>query len=423
MLAVDAADGDVDHHDLTGTCPPVSDPDLSEEVMKTNRMIRGTCGLAVALSLAAGAAACSSSADEPGTSSSSASDGDAAEAADAAAGRLDEYRADSGAINVSEPLPAKPEPGRSVHFLVLNLPTTQSAQDGMKAAAEAAGWDLTTVLLDPTDAQAYSSGVEQAIAAKADYIVGAALSLATAGEAVAKAKAAGIPVMVSYGTDPAEGADGNGVYVSTAGPEWVHQIYPAGLDWAIAESGGTANMLYVTLPDIPIMKATSDANTAHMEEACPTCQYEELNLSVADMGNGSIPSQVVSAIQSNPEIDHVFFGFTDLGTGVYEALQAAGLAEDVKLMTGSAGPVDLANIAKGEGMDAGTLNAQYYVYWMIMDAMLRLDAGEEIDPSTYSDPPLTVADATNVPAVFPADAEWHGPKDFESQFKALWQVG
>ena len=390
-------------------------------MMKTNRVIRRTCGLAVALVLTAGVAACSSSAEEPSTSSKG--DAAATEAADAAAARLDEYRADSGAINVSEPLSAKPEPGKSVHFLVLNLPTTQSAQDGMKAAAEAAGWDLTTVLLDPTDAQAYSSGVEQAISAKADYIVGAALSLATAGEAVSKAKAAGIPVMVSYGTDPAEGAEGNGVYVSTAGPEWVHQIYPAGLDWAIAGSGGAANMLYVTLPDIPIMKATSDANTAHMKEACPTCKYEELNLSVADMGNGSIPSQVVSAIQSDPTIDHVFFGFTDLGTGVYEALQAAGLAENVKLMTGSAGPADLANIAKGEGMDAGTLNAQYYVYWMIMDAMLRLDAGEEIDASTYANPPLTVADATNVPSIFPADTEWLGPKDFEDQFKALWQVG
>jgi ABC-type sugar transport system substrate-binding protein len=160
-----------------------------------------------------------------------------------------------------------------------------------------------------------------------------------------------------------------------------------------------------------------------MKQACPTCTYAELNLSVADMGNGSIPSQVVSAIQSDPEIDHVFFGFTDLGTGVYEALAAAGLSESVKLMTGSAGPADLANIAKGEGMDAGTLNAQYYVYWMVMDAMLRLDAGEGIDPSTYAFAPLAVADGTNVPSVFPDDSEWLGPKDFENQFKALWQVG
>ena len=389
--------------------------------MELNRIIRRTCGFTAVLVLTVGAAGCGTSGD--GAAASASGNPAAQKWADEAATRLTEYQADPGRINVSEPLPAKPAPGRSVHFLVLNLPTTQSAQDGMKAAAEAAGWDLTTVLLDPTDAQAYSSGVEQAISAKADYIVGAALSLATAGEAVAKAQAAGIPVMVSYGTDPAEGADGNGIHVSTAGPEWVHKIYPAALDWAIAGSGGTANMLYVTLPDIPIMQETSDANTAHMKEACPTCKYEELDLSVADMGNGSIPSQVVSAIQSDPKIDHVFFGFTDLGTGVYEALQAAGLSENVHLMTGSAGPTDLANIAKAEGMDAGTLNAQYYVYWMVMDAMLRLDAGEDIDPSTYAFAPLAVADKTNVPSVFPDDSEWLGPKDFESQFKALWQVG
>ncbi|MDZ5621032.1 sugar ABC transporter substrate-binding protein [Nocardioides bizhenqiangii] len=388
--------------------------------MRNNPIIRRTCGAAAVLAFVFGAVACGGS-DDPGAASKD--DPAAIEAADAAATRLEDYLVDSGAINVSEPLPAKPATGKSVHFLVLNLPTTQVAQEGMKAAAEAVGWELTTVLLDPTDAQAFSAGVEQAISAKADYIVGAALSLATAGEAVEKAKEAGIPVMVSYGTDPAEGADGNGIYVSAAGPEWVDQIYPAALDWAIANSGGTANILYVTLPDIPIMKATSDANTAHIEEACSTCQYEELDLSVADMGNGSIPSQVVSALQSDPTIDHIFFGFTDLGTGVYEALQAAGLAENVRLMTASAGPVDLANIAKGEGMDAGTLNAQYYVYWMVMDAMLRLDAGEDIDPATYAFAPLAVADKTNVPSVFPDDSEWLGPKDFEDQFKALWQVG
>ena len=207
-------------------------------------------------------------------------------------------------------------------------------------------------------------------------------------------------------------------------PSGSHKIYPAAVDWAIAKSGGTANMLYVNVPDIPIMKVTNDANTAHMKEACPTCKYEELGLSVADMGNGSIPSQVVSKLQSDPKIDYIFFGFTDLGTGVYEALQAAGLAEKVKLMSASAGPTDLANIAKGEGMDAGTLNAQYYVYWMVMDAMLRLDAGEEHRPGDVrlrsagrggQDQRRRRSSRT--------DAEWLGPKDFENQFKALWQVG
>lgn len=389
--------------------------------MNLNRIIRSTCGVAAVVALTVSTAGCGASDKASGTSGSRSQ---AAETwADEAATRLAEFQSDPGTINVSEPLPGKPAAGKKVHFLVLNLPTTQVAQEGMKAAAQAVGWDLTTVLLDPTDAQAFSAGVEQAIAAKADYIVGAALALSTAGEAVAKAKEAGIPVMVTYGTDPAEGAEGNGIYVSSAGPEWVNKIYPAAADWAIAKSGGTANMLYVNVPDIPIMKVTNDANSAHMTEACPTCKYEELGLSVADMSNGSIPSQVVSKLQSDPTIDYIFFGFTDLGTGVYEALQAAGLDENVKLMSASAGPPDLANIAKGEGIDAGTLNAQYYVYWMVMDAMLRLDAGEDIDPSTYALAPLAVADKTNVPSVFPDDSEWLGPKDFENQFKALWQVG
>jgi ABC-type sugar transport system substrate-binding protein len=389
--------------------------------MKLNRIIRTTCGVVTVLALAVSAAGCGASDKDSATSGSGSSE--AKKWADEAATRLAEFQSDPGTINVSDPLPGKPAAGKKVHFLVLNLPTTQIAQEGMKAAAKAVGWDLTTVLLDPTDAQAFSAGVEQAIAAKADYIVGAALALSTAGEAVAKAKAAGIPVMVTYGTDPAGGADGNGIYVSSAGPEWVGKIYPAAVDWAIAKSGGTAHMLYVNVPDIPIMKVTNDANAPHMKEACPTCTYEELGLSVADMSNGSIPSQVVSKLQSDPKIDYIFFGFADLGTGVYEALQAAGLADKVKLISASANPSDLAAIAKGKGMDAGTLNGQPYVYWMVMDAMLRLDAGETIDPETYAYGPLAVADESNVGTVFPVDADWFGPKGFEDKFKALWQVG
>jgi hypothetical protein len=74
-------------------------------------------------------------------------------------------------------------------------------------------------------------------------------------------------------------------------------------------------------------------------------------------------------------------------------------------------------------MDAGTLNAQPYVYWMVMDAMLRLDAGESIDPETYAYAPLAVADKSNVGTVFPTDVDWLGPKGFEDKFMALWQVG
>jgi len=156
--------------------------------MNLNRIIRSTCGVVAVLALAVSAAGCGASDKSSGTSGSGSAA--AKKWADEAATRLAKFQSDPGTINVSEPLPGKPAAGKKVHFLVLNLPTTQIAQEGMKAAAKAVGWDLTTVLLDPTDAQAFSAGVEQAIAAKADYIVGAALSLATAGDAVAKAKAA-----------------------------------------------------------------------------------------------------------------------------------------------------------------------------------------------------------------------------------------
>src|SRR5688500_13515194 len=81
------------HYDLGETSDrPVSNPDLSEEVMTTHRMIRRTCGLLAALAMTVGVAACGSSDDEPSTASGGYSA--ATEASEAAATRLDEYLSD-----------------------------------------------------------------------------------------------------------------------------------------------------------------------------------------------------------------------------------------------------------------------------------------------------------------------------------------
>lgn len=338
----------------------------------------------------------------------------------AAAARLKTFQQDPGKVNAGPALSAPPAPGKTVYYLVLNLPTTQSAQDGMKAAAAAAGWNLKVLLLDPTDPQGYASGIEQAVSAKADFIVAAALDAKTAGPAIDKAKAAGVPIMETYGTDPADGK-ANGIYVTTGGVATVNESYPAAIDWAIADSKGTANILYVTIPDITILKATDDANKAHIKEACTTCKYTPLEVTAADLGAGQVASQVVSAIQADPSIDYVFFSFTDMGIGVPAAVQSAGF-DKVKFMTGSANTADMANIAKGKDLAAGTLNPQYYASWVVMDAMVHLAAGQTIDADTYAVLPPTIADRTNVPSVFPSDSEWKGPKGFEDQYKALWKV-
>ena len=89
--------------------------------MKLNRIIRSTCRIAAVIALTVAAAGCGASDEGSGTSGSASPD--AEKWADEAATRLTEYQADPGRINVSEPLPAKPAPGKSVHFLVLNLPT------------------------------------------------------------------------------------------------------------------------------------------------------------------------------------------------------------------------------------------------------------------------------------------------------------
>ena len=49
-------------------------------------------------------------------------------------------------------------------------------------------------------------------------------------------------------------------------------------DWAIVDSNGAANVLIVSIPDFPVLKAETDAYIAELEKNCPDCSYTELNI-------------------------------------------------------------------------------------------------------------------------------------------------
>ena len=49
-------------------------------------------------------------------------------------------------------------------------------------------------------------------------------------------------------------------------------------NWAIVDSDGAANVLIVSIPDFPVLKAETDAYIAELEKNCPDCEYTELNI-------------------------------------------------------------------------------------------------------------------------------------------------
>ena len=55
-------------------------------------------------------------------------------------------------------------------------------------------------------------------------------------------------------------------------------------DWAIADSNGAANILIVSIPDFPVLKVETDAFIAQLGTNCAACTYDELNVTLDDLG-------------------------------------------------------------------------------------------------------------------------------------------
>ena len=101
-------------------------------------------------------------------------------------------------------------------------------------------------------------------------------------------------------------------------------------NWAIVDSDGAANILIVSIPDFPVLKAETDAYIAELEANCPDCSSTpSSNITIPQLVGGEVPAAVASQLQANPDINYVFFSFGSLPSGVTASLESAGLLDQV----------------------------------------------------------------------------------------------
>ncbi len=220
-----------------------------------------------------------------------------------------------------------------------------------------------------------------------------------------------------YSTDEVGGED-NGIYANVGSPAYSEASYPLLADLVISDSGGDANVLVVSVPDFAILQRRHRRHQRPVRGQCPDCTVQTLDLSIADLTGGAVASQVVSALQSNPDIDYVYVAIGDLATGLPEALASAGL-DDVKLLGHVPNPEQLQSLADGTSF-AWIPLPRPESGWAAVDAMVRLAAGQEIDQDAARG--AADRDLDHRQRAQPVE-EYEGPAGYQDQFKALWGVG
>ncbi len=304
---------------------------------------------------------------------------------------------------------------KTVAWLECSLPSCAAIGIGFDEAAAALGWNLEVISWSTDAAAAFQQAIDQGV----DYVAITGTPPALIQDQLDQANAAGILTMSCFdATEPSPDGFamqcGDASAVEVAGDLISNAI--------IADSGGTANVMMVNIPDFTVLKVEREASEAAYAANCPDCTFTELALTLDQLLAGEVAGAILSAVQADPEIEYIHFAFDGLAGGVSTTLAEAELLEGRKLVGVDYNGAILQEIVDGT-MQFWTTNPKEYSAWLMMDAMARHSVGMENteEPENAKLPTFIVNSAEVAEPLIPTDG-WTGPDGMAEQFAALWGV-
>ncbi|UOE43305.1 sugar ABC transporter substrate-binding protein [Agromyces larvae] len=332
---------------------------------------------------------------------------------------------------VSSPLDAYPIPsepidgvadlaGQTVYYVPITLQSPQFSIVSAQLTEALGNVGIDVQVCDgkgnPSD---IGSCIGQGTQAGAAAIVTDAVPYGLAANALDAAQAAGIPVIIAN-----QIADENHPTSETLG------FVPAGgsdqevaiAQWITKDSDGTANILMNRTADGPSQKAYVQAGLDELEQICPDC-----TVTINDVSSSNFPQvtpSVSAALLNDPTIGYVVNDFAQFLQPTQGGVQAAGMIDSVKGVTGSVGVGGLQALASGTYLYAATGQANAYQGWVEADLALRLITGTPAPEYTI---PVRLFTRDNIDSIelteeAEASGEWFGPTTFRDDFLALWGV-
>ena len=297
-------------------------------------------GAAAVLLAAWGSSYSKASTAGPTSGSTTASDSPAVAAAKAAFAR---YSKPQPGIKIPL-LPRRPPANKTITIVTCQLPVCVDFTNATKQGALKLGWHVKYVVSDltPEKFQATMNNVVQNPGDFVTYVPPVPNSFIAKQLAVLKKK--GVKVI---GISPAgDLPSATGVMqASVVGPPAYSAIGTLMGDAIVADGGATAKAVWITDPSIKALWGPMQAGVTHIVTNAGG-SMDVLNVSLFDIGK-TVPTQVVSYVQSHPDVKYLAFALADLTIGVPQALQSAGLSGNVKIISQAPRTANLEDIKSG----------------------------------------------------------------------------
>jgi ribose transport system substrate-binding protein len=301
----------------------------------------------------------------------------------------------------------------------LSLTFTQTLTKGTKAALALAG--VKDVVVDnKANVSETARLISEAVAQHASVILVQSQPSSLISAPLQKAKAAHIPVIQLFESDPRLPAKSEQALGVAAKAAFCYSC--AGklmADWTIVNSNGKANAVTYWDSDVGVSYAENKGEKAEFARLCPGCSVKFENVLVADWAT-RIPTLTQTDL-ANSSINYFLPNYDGMATFMIPAITAKNAQNRVKIVSFNADLPFLQDMKSGNVIVADLGSPVGWMGWGIADQALRLMTGHK--PVADEKVPLRMFDRTNVGTLnlSGTEASWYGA-NYEAGYKKLWHV-
>lgn len=318
-------------------------------------------------------------------------------------------------LDAVPPLPASPPRGKTMTVITCSLPVCATLSDGAADAARALGWQVTTLQSNSTP-QGFISAFDQVaanppdafayIAALPDSSVASQLTkIAAAGTKIVALSPIGNPLKTP---GPVQAVVGGAKDTSMSGRIMAQSV--------VADAHGPAKSVFVWDPSFAgVWGPIKNAYEGVLKSVGSSPGV--LEVSNANVGK-TVPSQIVSYLQANPDTKYVALAVVDYNAGLDSALRAAGLLNKVKIISRAANPAALKAIDDGTQWASVGLelaSSGYRCVDQLARLMMGVPLGDRADQAGWEQ--VYVKGNVTQTSVQPE------PPDYVRTYRTAWHVG
>jgi ribose transport system substrate-binding protein len=320
------------------------------------------------------------------------------------------------AIPVTTPLPSAPPKGKTVIFMQCEEVECTFEGTGMAAAAKAIGWNYKALNYQAANPATLVTALKAALQYHPVAVFFSGVPQAD-WETVQKSYAAANAILVDTYISPTP--TGLATVAGRGYSDTMTQLGTILADEQIADSDGArANSLAVNVPTYPVFDPLMTAYKAVIAKDCPACQITPVNVTLPQMLAGDLNQAVVSAAKRASGVKYIISSNGSFTDQLPQALQSAGLAGQLKLISGEGLSADQQNVLNGSQLSSASTPLTM-AGWQDVDEAIRLVMHLPI-PAGDQTVPWVLLTKSNIGS---PENTFDRPANYAAQFEALWRVG